>query len=325
MRPSARLPAELIRLVSLDPASIESLASSRYPVLRAKAGNGRPVVLRLFPWKGAWTSRSAAVVHVAWEHDFLAVLSASGFPAPQPQRLFAGRSWHCTEEGVWAALSYLPGEPLSWRRSPGMFEAGAFLAQYHRAAAKVVTEAQRPLVVGFDELRRVAPWPTLRRLAPDSRAPERLRAMVEAFDAELRAATTGAPQDRLVIHGDFTNANILVSDDGRRISGVIDFGLSQLAPAAADVAAALWRSGRPDPVADELDPRRVHEFVSGYLSVRTLGSTPQRSVLLYLIGRGLQRVVRGALRDDPDCYQPLPQLTWVIGARRTLEKAVEDA
>jgi Ser/Thr protein kinase RdoA (MazF antagonist) len=195
-------------------------------------------------------------MHVGWEHDFLAALSASGFSAPQPQRLFAGRSWHCTQEGVWAALSYLPGESLSWRQSPGMFEAGAFLAQYHRTAAKVVMRDSGRWWSGSTSYtawrhgRSFVAWPG----KPATRGRwSGFRRWLRRLMPKLQADTAGASWDRLVVHGDFTNANILVSDDGRRISGVIDFGLSQLAPAAADVAAALWHSGRPDPVADELD------------------------------------------------------------------------
>jgi Ser/Thr protein kinase RdoA (MazF antagonist) len=325
MRPSKQGIAELVRLASLERGSIETLASSRYPVLRATTTDGSNVVLRLFPWKGTWTSRRDVVDHVAWEHELLAALDGARFPAPRPQHLLAGRSWRQTADGVWAALSYLPGEPLSWRRSPGMLEAGTFMARYHEVASEVVMPVQRPLVVGFDELRRSAPWAALRRLAPDPGALRLLHELIERFDAELTEIASNPGLDRLPIHGDFTDANILVAGEGPRISGVIDFGLAQLAPAEADVAAALWRSGRPDPMASRLDALRVREFIRGYRSVRALGASPARTVPLYLIGRGLQRVVRGALRDDPGCCQPLDQLRWVTTARSELEETISDA
>jgi hydroxylysine kinase len=100
---------------------------------------------------------------------------------------------------------------------------------------------------------------------PSAQPRDRLLAVLDRFDAQLRPALADVPVQ--VIHTDFHGENLLVSADGAAVCGVLDFGDSLTGPVAMDVAvAACYQLGAPgaDFLAGALD------VVAGYHAIDPL-------------------------------------------------------
>jgi Ser/Thr protein kinase RdoA (MazF antagonist) len=180
-------------------------------------------------------------------------------------------------------------------------------------------------------LRDVTPWETLRAALGSADA-------VDQYDGLLRDLEAGpiALQfenlECLVIHGDATNDNIIVDGHPPRIVGLIDFGAASLAPWPADVAAALWRSGRAadSDVAQDLD--RVSRFARGYHRESPIPTPLGRAIPLLIQARGLTLISR-RLRRLPglptkplaDIALTLARTLWVFEHRLNLIDAVDAA
>jgi Ser/Thr protein kinase RdoA (MazF antagonist) len=95
---------------------------------------------------------------------------------------------------------------------------------------------------------------------------ERLLSVLDRFDSVVRPALAGIPVQ--VIHTDFHGENLLVTPDGSRVTGVLDFGDSLTGPVAMDVAVAacyqLGAGASEDFLAPALD------VVAGYHAVDPL-------------------------------------------------------
>jgi hydroxylysine kinase len=96
---------------------------------------------------------------------------------------------------------------------------------------------------------------------------EGLLSVLDRFDAVVRPALAGMPTQ--VIHTDFHGENLLASQDGTRVTGVLDFGDSLTGPVAMDVAvAACYQLGAAGPAGDFLGP--ALDVVAGYHAVDPL-------------------------------------------------------
>jgi aminoglycoside phosphotransferase (APT) family kinase protein len=84
------------------------------------------------------------------------------------------------------------------------------------------------------------------------------------------------PQERVVIHGDFTNDNVIASGAPLRATGVVDFVLAHLENPLADIGYALWRSGYEH--ANYLDLNRVRRYLRGYTSAAPLPPNQARLI-----------------------------------------------
>jgi Ser/Thr protein kinase RdoA (MazF antagonist) len=89
-------------------------------------------------------------------------------------------------------------------------------------------------------------------------------------------------RDRLVIHGDFTNDNVIADGTPPAASAVIDFALAHAEPPLADIGYGLWRSGRPHELAGRLDLSRVRRFLRGYASVLPISPDDASVIPLYI-------------------------------------------
>jgi len=230
---------------------------------------------------------------VEWIHDFLTALGSTGFRAPVPVPYFDGRSVAVVRGEVWSALSYVPGEIVGWSQRPNMSELGAFLATFHLAAASVAVPTQQVPCFPVDALPGVAGG--MERVGH-------------------------ARRTRHVIHGDFTNHNVLV-DDSRSPSGAIDFMNAYVEVPLFDVGAALWRSGRPAQEAHEFDLHRLRDYVDGYASVLPLSGDDRAAVLVYLEARGEQILFKQATRGIDDA-RPRQRLEWLRTHRDRLVSAL---
>jgi Ser/Thr protein kinase RdoA (MazF antagonist) len=214
---------------------------------------------------------NAALTTIEWIHRFLRQLE---FDAPKPMPYFDGASVAMVDGVVWSALSYVEGVVVGWSPEPSMFDLGAYLATFHAAAARVAMDAQQ---------------------AP-------------AHPVEMPPGVV-APAPH-VIHGDFTNHNVLAQGAPSRPCGVIDFGNAYIEVPLFDLGAALWRSGRPEQDADEFDLQRIVDYVDGYASARPLSRDDRAAVVFYLRARGLQIIAKQAARGVTD-DGPRRKLDWL--------------
>lgn len=142
-----------------------------------------------------------------------------------------------------------------------MEEIGALLARYHATAEQIRMPGQRPSTLPLAEV------PDVLLSALDSAGVAGHHSTVIRQHAEQlsRHLSEIAPMDRelAVIHGDFTNDNVIASGNPPTATSVIDFALAHIEHPLADIGYALWRSGRPAQHATCLDLGRVSRYVRG--------------------------------------------------------------
>jgi len=217
-----------------------------------------------------------------------------------------GASMVVVEDAIWEMVSFVPGKRLNWDRHVPLGSAGALLARFHQASLTISPTEQRPGALPLEQCR------------PASEASLAERFQRDLVDLGHQSAT------RCVVHGDATQANMLVADQARAATGLIDFNLAHLGPPESDISFALWVAGRTEQPAIALDAGRVRDFVAGYHRVRRLGVWAVRAIPLYLVGRGLQmhvRLDRAGVRDETQSKR----LYWLDENRRSLEDAVASA
>jgi homoserine kinase type II len=246
---------------------------------------------------------------LVWLHRFLDRLAETGFPAPRPLPAFGGRSWVVADGALWELVSYLPGQVVGWADRPPMDEIGALLARYHATIRGVETGSQRPGALPLAEVPDVLRSPQLRaaRLGPDQAAI--ICGLAEDLACDLDHARRLA-SPRVVIHGDFTNHNILCAGSPPKLAGVIDFAGAHAEIPLADIAYGLWRSGRPYQEADHLDLSRVRRFLRGYAGIARISADEAQLLPMYLRGRGLQMIAK-RIRAGRDEIGMLPQVCWL--------------
>jgi len=244
---------------------------------------------------------------VTWLHGFLARLAVTGFPSPLPLPCFDGRSWTIAEGALWEIVSFLPGHAAGWAAVPPMEEIGALLGSYHAAVRQIHVTSQRPAALALAEVPPVLLSHKLHAIPAERAA--RIRRLAAQLARDL-AGTGHLARDRVVIHGDFTNDNVIARDTPPAASGVIDFAGAHVETPLADIGYGLWRSGRPHELAGYLDLSRVRRFVRGYASVVPLTPGQASVVPLYLRGRGLQMIAKRVRAGRHDTAM-LAQVLWL--------------
>ena len=244
---------------------------------------------------------------VTWLHGFLTRLAGLGFPSPRPLRCLDGKSWTMAHGLLWEIVSFLPGHTIGWSAVPPMEEIGALLGRYHATVRQIQVTSQRP-----DAL-TLADVPTVllsRKLAV---VPLEERAVIRQLAAQLACDLDGTSRlrrERVVIHGDFTNDNVIADGTPPRPTGVIDFANAHAETPLADVGYGLWRSGRPHERADELDLSRARRFLRAYASIVPLSPDQASVIPVYLRGRGLQMVAK-RVRAGRNETGMLAQVRWL--------------
>ena len=254
---------------------------------------------------------------VAWLHGFLARLAVTGFPAPRPLPCFGGMSWTADGGALWEIVSYLPGHAVGWDVAPSMEEIGALLGRYHTAARQVGATCQRPGALPLGQVSAVLLSHQMEQVPPGEAAAIRQFAEQLAHDLDVAGQLAA---ERVVIHGDFTNDNVIAAGRPPAATGVIDFALAHVETPLADISYGLWRSGRPYEQADRLDLRKVQRFVRGYASTACISPAQAALIPLYLRGRGLQMIAK-RVRAGRSQTGMLAEVRWLT----TNERAIADA
>ena len=252
-------------------------------------------------------SETVLTQDVGWLHSFLTRLAGLGFPSPRPLRCFDGQSWTIADGLLWEVVSFLPGYTIGWSAVPPMEEVGALLGRYHATVRQIEVTSQRPGALPLADVPAVLLSPSLDVVPPEERAAIRHLATQLARDLDGVAQLS---RERVVIHGDFTNDNVIADGIPRRPTGVIDFANAHAETPLADIGYGLWRSGRPNEQADELDFSRARRFLRGYASVVPLSPDQASVIPVYLRGRGLQMIAK-RVRAGRNETGMLAQVRWL--------------
>lgn len=280
-----------------------------------------PAVLRSVPARGGATAADQ-FEDTRWLHGFLAELVALGFPAPRPLPAFDGGSWSEDEGAVWELLSFLPGESVGWAAQPCMEALGEFLACYHGAVRQIGLIGQRPSALPLAEVPQVLLGVDLRALRIDPGRTAVICQLAEQLAHDLGKA--GKNGERLVIHGDFTNDNVIASGTPPRPTGVIDFALAHVENPLADIAYALWRSGRPGEHAEHLDLGKVRQYMHGYARCTKVSAAEASIIPTFLMGRGLQMIAKRVRRGSRDIGM-LAEVQWLSANAAAVSDALQAA
>jgi Ser/Thr protein kinase RdoA (MazF antagonist) len=244
---------------------------------------------------------------VTWLHGFMTRLAGAGFPSPRPFPCFDGMSWIIAGGWLWEIVSFLPGHAVGWAAVPPMEEIGALLGRYHVAVRQIQVTSQRPATLPLAEVPRVLLSHELDAISPERAAPIR---QLAAQLARVLDDTGHLARERMVIHGDFTNDNVIACGTPPMASGVIDFALAHVETPLADIGYGLWRSGRPHELAGYLDLSRVRRFLRGYARVVRLTPDQASVIPLYVWGRGLQMIAK-RVRAGRNETGMLAQVLWL--------------
>jgi Ser/Thr protein kinase RdoA (MazF antagonist) len=292
-------PQAVLDLFGPRPILVEPLDARGEPWL-LRDGDWLAVLRRLPP---RLYPPEANFAHVAWLHRFLDRLAPTGFPAPRPLRMLNGASLAIVDGAIWEVLSYLPGRALGWDPSVRLESAGALLGAFHEQSLAISPAEQRPGALPLEDCH-----------------PRSAKSIADTFHRDL-ADIGHQSAARCVLHADCTSANMLVDGDPPAVVGMVDFTLALLGPPESDISFALWVTGRSAQPAVGLDAARVRAFVAGYHAVRPLSRWAIRAIPLYLVGRGLQMLVRGERLGGPD-QKVLERVSWLAGHRDVLEDIV---
>ena len=212
-----------------------------------ETGETRGVLQRLNP---IFPPRINRDIDVVTDH-----LGACGMATPRILRTTEGDLWvDLGADGVWRALSYIPGETLEHAHDPAtLTEAGALLGRFHRCLATLDHRFsfRRPAVHDTDaHLRRLGELFGQRRGGS-------LHAEVGPLAGDILEAADDLPglpdsPDR-VLHGDPKLNNVRFDHGGRALC-MLDLDTLRRGPLAHDLGDA-WRSwcnhaGEDDPAAD---------------------------------------------------------------------------
>jgi hydroxylysine kinase len=278
--------------------SAQRLAAEHDDVFRVVAGDGSSRLLRV---SVAAAEHGGPAGGVSLQAAILLHL-ASAAPRLPVQRVIAsldGRPEVTLPEATPRLVrmtSWLDGDPLgSETVGQGLRkDIGATLARLSMALRGFShPAARRTHWWDLQQLGRLRPL--LGDLPPGGVLPEVREALgdyLDRFDAVVRPRLARVPVQ--VIHTDFHGLNLL--GDGKRVTGILDFGDALAGPVAMDVAvAACYQLGSgADPLAPALD------VVSGYHAVDPLGGADLELAAEFIVARVVARIIVSqwnALRD----------------------------
>jgi Ser/Thr protein kinase RdoA (MazF antagonist) len=248
--------------------------------------------------------------------------TAPGLPVPRVLPAVSGESWTVVPEGPLAgrvvhALSYLEGRLLRSVAAdqPLRRTLGATLAELGRALRGFDDPlVHRPLLWDLAQLPRLRPLLADRPLDP----------VVEEQLGRLTAEVSPrlAAQRVQLVHNDFSSDNTLITPDGGRVSGIIDFGDVTVTALVNDLAIAVANmlGDGPDPFGPGLD------LIAGYHAVTPLTAAELSLLPDLILGRLVARIIISewraerfpanrayVLRNTPRAWEHLHRLLSIPG------------
>ena len=252
--------------------------------------------------------------------------AAPGLPVPRVLPATGGASWAVVADGPLAGrvvhvLSYLDGRLLRsvTTDAPLRRALGATLAELGLALRGFDDPlVHRPLLWDLAQL------PRLRPLLADVLANWPLGPLIEEQLGRLTAEVPPrlAAQRSQLVHNDFSPDNTLISADGSRVCGIIDFGDATVTALVNDVAIAVANllTGDADPFAPALD------FIAGYHATTPLTTAELNLLPDLILGRVVARIIISewraerfpenrayVLRNTPGAWEHLHRLLSIPG------------
>jgi Ser/Thr protein kinase RdoA (MazF antagonist) len=241
--------------------------------------------------------RTSAEARLQFDHGLRAYLAAHAVPTVSAVRTKGGDQWVRHRGRVYELYPYVVGRLFHPDNTPEIVQAARALAKFHKAAVDYMPPSSRKEAIaqyttlGFsDEVSDRLDDPRLQMIAMlgakklaatvhDRRLADRCIARV----ARSVHTYAGAEYDRLtgwVIHGDYTPANLLFSEEGR-VVGIFDLDWAVPGARCRDVAEGLYFfATQPREItsadiwsltdAADFFPDRFRTFLEAYQSVAPL-------------------------------------------------------
>ena len=219
--------------------------------------------------------------------------AAPGLPVPRVLRAIGRRLWTTVPDGALAGrvvhvLSYLDGRLLRSVAAdrPLRRALGGTLAELGRALRGFDDPlVHRPLLWDLAQLPRLRPCSQNGPLAPWSGS---------SSAGSRRPAARLAGQRTQLVHNDFSPDNTLISADGSRAGGIIDFGDVTVTALVNDLAIAVANmlGDGPDPFGPGLD------LIAGYHAVTPLTAAELSLLPDLVLGRVVARIIISEWRAE---------------------------
>ena len=220
--------------------------------------------------------------------------TAPGLPVPRVLPAVDGELWTTVPEGPLAgrvvhALSYLDGALLRsvTTDAPLRRALGATLAELGRALRGFDDPlVHRPLLWDLAQLPRLRPL--LAGRSPGPEVEEQFGRLATALPGRLAGLRTQ------LVHNDFSPDNTLISPDGARAGGIIDFGDVTVTALVNDLAIAVANmlGDGPDPFGPGLD------LIAGYHAVTPLTAAELSLLPDLILGRLVARIIISEWRAE---------------------------
>ena len=286
---------------------------------RVESGGGVYFLRR----RGARTSSRA---RLEFDHGLRGHLVAQGLPTAAAVPTRDDRRWVRTDSGVYELYPFVSGRSFDPDSTAEVADAARTLARFHQIAKPYRTASVAPepvaqyTALGFsdavsdrmdDPALLLENTVAVRALAPTDvgravvdRCVARAEAMRLAYAGPAYAALAG-----WIIHGDYTPANLLFSDEGR-VVGVFDLDWAVPGARCRDVADGLYffatRPRRIDSSdiwsltdAAEFAPDRCVVFLRAHQEVSPLADCELDALPVAFAGRWLSIRLEGMAKVDP--------------------------
>ena len=244
--------------------------------------------------------RTSTEVRLRFDHGLREHLIDRGVPTAAAVRTRAGGQWVHLSERVFELYPFVVGRSFRPDSELEIASAAKALAEFHKAAADFLSSpsAQREIIAQYTTLgfsnevswRMDDPRLQINNMlrVRDLAASDRDRELVDRCIARVKRSTAtyaGSEYERLigwVIHGDYTPANLLFSQDGQ-VVGIFDFDWALPGARCRDVADGLYFfATRPREIdssdiwsltdAADFDLDRCVIFMEAYQSIAPLAS-----------------------------------------------------
>lgn len=267
-----------------------------------------PLILRIFRPGNPWMTINSGK-RARFETAVQNALAGLGYPAPRALYVWTGEE---TVGGAFMIVERVAGQVLNEAMlSPSgtIFRAPALIADAHVALHRLDPEPVRKAVVDEglpEDVLSVSDWlEHFARIANETG----MHGLDEGIDW-LRANKPPEAAPPVVCHGDFHPLNLMLEKG--RITGVIDWPWTRIAPAEYDVGTtvAIFKHGPvslPEaltPIVDALRTRLVRRYLQRYESQRPLDDRAlvyyeALRTLAFLFEGGRQRLVDAGVIEYP--------------------------
>lgn len=254
--PAAVLEAWGMTGATLEPISVGLINRT----ILATTGGTRLVLQRLHHIFAASVNLDIAAV--------TAHLAARGVPTPRLQPTVEGALWLEAEDGVWRALTFVPGRVVATPTGlPMVRSAGALVARFHRAVADLRHTFAFTRPGAHDTPRHLAHLAAVLSGHAGHDLYDQVRPVADAILAHGRRLPAIPPLPTRIIHGDLKLTNVVFDDALETAVALVDLDTLAHGTIAVELGDALrsWcnPAGESDPDA-RLDRGIFAAAVEGY-------------------------------------------------------------